>query len=137
MNPPVTDRRLRVVLVEDDDELRDLIREALEARGYTVISLEDGLELLDYVGMAVTFEDPLRAPRPDLILSDVRMPGTSVFDVLSNIRRVNASCPVVLMSAFADAECLQQAAQSGANTLMAKPVDLEALMECVESLLPA
>jgi CheY-like chemotaxis protein len=123
----------RILLAEDDDELRDLIQQSLEESQYRVIALEDGFELIDY--LVLVRESP-HVPRPDLILSDVNMPGRTALDVLEQMRASELGCPIVLISAFADDEMRQRAVGLGATILLDKPVDPTVLVPVVRALVP-
>jgi DNA-binding NtrC family response regulator len=67
------------------------------------------------------------SPVPDIIVSDIRMPGFSGIDVLSAIRRVDLQVPVILITGFGSAEVAAEAQQLGAASLFTKPFDLDDL----------
>jgi DNA-binding response OmpR family regulator len=115
----------RVLLAEDDDEMRDILAEALRARGYHVIEASNGPELRDWLRRAQAeqgFEPP-----PDLIISDVRMPGISGLEVLSWLRQRDWSTPVILITAFGDLDAHQEAERLGA-TMFDKPLAVDSLV---------
>ncbi len=117
--------RPRVFLAEDDDDLRGALTQFLEAEGYEVLALQDGRALLERLGAALLAE-PER-DRPDVVLTDVRMPGATGLGVLERIRERGATMPVVLMSAFGDPEMKREAEALGATAFLAKPLDFPAL----------
>ena len=114
----------RVLLAEDNGELRELLQRALELDGYEVIGFADGTTLVDYLG------DALRAQSdtivPDIIVSDIRMPGFSGMDVLAALRRADLEVPVILITAFGNEEIEAEARRLGAS-LFIKPFDLDDL----------
>ena len=125
--------RRRILLAEDDDDLRELLQAWL-GEEYLVVCVEDGFELLDYFSLTHG-EHPV--PPPDLIVSDVCMPGMSGIEVLNQLRGQHVDCPVVLMSAFADEKTRTRALESGATMFIEKPVDLAYLVETVRRLIPS
>lgn len=131
MMPPLPSepRPLRILLAEDDDEMRALLTLALARAGYAVVALEDGFELADYVALTQVCGGPLLPP--DVILSDVRMPGRTGLEVLAQAHAAGLSCPVILLSAFADDETRTEARRLGVCAVLDKPVDLEVLRDTV------
>lgn len=123
----------RVLLAEDDPEMRRMMAGALRRRGYEVQETGDGRELVEALVRAVTGADELR---PHLIISDVRMPGHSGLEVLARLRRVDLATPVILITAFGDARTHEEARRLGASTLLDKPFDLDDLCGAVQSLAP-
>ncbi len=113
--------RPRVLLAEDDDVLRDTLVEELLAKGYEVRLASNGVELTDAVLEAVQG----RAPVPDAIVSDVRMPSASGLEVLELLRHYDWRIPVVLTTAFPEHELEVEALRLGAENVLEKPLDLE------------
>lgn len=126
---PSEPRPLRILLAEDDDEMRALLTLTLARAGYAVVALEDGFELSDYVELTQVCGGPLQPP--DVILSDVRMPGRNGLEVLVQAQASGLSCPVILLSSFADEETRETARRLGARAFLDKPVDLELLTATV------
>lgn len=118
-----------MVVAEDDDELRMLVASLLAHDGFEVVQVRNGNELLDYV-----HRSGAAAEGPDLILSDICMPGATGIDVLSQLQREHISTPVVLMTAFPDPGIALQADTLGAVTLVAKPFELDDLRMIVLNL---
>ncbi|QRN98831.1 response regulator [Archangium violaceum] len=129
---PTEPRPPRILLAEDDDEMRALLTLTLARAGYAVVALEDGFELSDYVLLTQVCGGPLLAP--DLILSDVRMPGRTGLEVLVQVQACGLACPVVILSAFADGETREEARRLGVNAVLDKPVDLEELKATLHAL---
>ncbi|RKG97623.1 response regulator [Corallococcus sp. CA053C] len=122
-------RPVRILVAEDDDAMRALLVRTLSRAGYVVVEVEDGYELGDYLAM-MRGQGGTLAPL-DLIVSDVRMPGRTGLEALERLRDQGVSCPVLLLSAFADAETHAEALRLGARQLLDKPVDLDVLKEAV------
>jgi DNA-binding response OmpR family regulator len=129
--PPVHEPP-RVLVAEDDAEMRRLVCEVLREDGYEVISVPDGGRLL--VTLAHEFVDDGGVGLVDLVVSDVRMPVCSGMQILEQIRAVQWRMPFILMSAFGDAASRQHARVLGA-LLFDKPFDLDDLRTAVASLL--
>jgi DNA-binding response OmpR family regulator len=116
----------KILVVEDDDETRELLRMALERRGYAVFTAEDG------VG---GFEEAMRC-RPDLIVTDVTMP---VADGVHLVRRVRdtpevAATPILITTGFGSGNATFTLAQ-GATAYEPKPINPESFMATVERLI--
>src|ERR1700683_5455058 len=106
-----------ILLVEDKAELRAMLRKALERAGYNVEEAPDGNSAIEKV----------RGRRYLLVLSDLKLPGSSGLDVLRESRKVEATLPVILMTAFGSVEEAVTAMKEGAFDFIQKPVDLDHL----------
>ncbi len=122
----------RVLVAEDDADMRRLVSEALRQDGYDVTALADGGRLL--VSLAHEFVDNNGAELPDLLLSDVRMPICTGMQILEQLRGAHCRIPVILMTAFGDTATRDHARTLGA-LLFDKPFDLDDLRTAVASLL--
>jgi CheY-like chemotaxis protein len=117
-----------VLLVDDDDRVRELVRVTLEMEGYSVQEAASAEE-----GMAAIEER-----KPDLVLLDVMMPHVDGWEMLRRIQeRYGAGAiPVVMFSGQVDEEAQRQAASSGARGFVGKPFDLQSLVEQTKSIVP-
>jgi two-component system KDP operon response regulator KdpE len=117
------------VLIADDDELfRMIIKDELLASGYDVIEAADGAQALEALASAA---DGAQAA-PDLVILDVRMPGYSGLGILSVMRRFTRKRPATLVvTAFRDASVDAFATNLGAMRVFHKPVDPEELVAAV------
>jgi CheY-like chemotaxis protein len=120
---------LRVVLAEDDDEMRTMLSALMRAEGYDVVEARHGIELLELVESMVLRSDGEAIV--EMIVSDVRLPGMTGLRAIAQLRRSDWNTPVVLISAFADAETRAEAARLGA-IMLEKPFDLHELMWLVQ-----
>ncbi len=112
----------RILLAEDDDEMRRLLADALRDEGYFVEEARDGTELMERVRSAAMQWDG-RAP-VDLVISDIRMPGFSGLDVLRSLRDEDWSIPVILITAFGDEDTHRTAREYGATMVLDKPFEM-------------
>jgi DNA-binding response OmpR family regulator len=120
----------RVMVAEDDPEMRRLVADALRKDGYEVVEVPNGGRML----VQVT-DECFRASMPtiDLIVSDVRMPVCSGLEIVRAIRDSGWMVPVILMTAFGDDETRDRAAAMNA-LLFDKPFQLDDLRTAVLSL---
>jgi DNA-binding NtrC family response regulator len=111
-----------ILLVEDKDSLRTMLRLALEAQGHTVIEARDQIEAVA----------ALQAARPGVVLSDLRLPNGDGFGVLRAAKELDPELPVIVMTAFGSIQDAVSAMKEGALDFLAKPVDPDHLLLMVE-----
>ena len=104
-----------LLLVEDKNELRAMLRKALERAGYAVDEAPDGAAAIQKI----------RARRYMLVITDLKMPGASGLDVLRETKQADATIPVLLLTAFGSVEEAVTAMKEGAFDFLQKPVDLD------------
>lgn len=120
----------RVLVAEDDPDMRRLIATSLRMAGNKVVEATDGIDVLDR--METTIRD-LCPDAFDVIVSDINMPGLSGLDVLAALRCTHWTTPVVLITAFGDEETRAEARELGAAAVLDKPLDPEALRSAVRA----
>jgi len=129
---PKLDRPARIVVAEDDFEMRRLVADCLRKEGYEVHEVADGAELL------LRIEDSFilrRVPAPvDLFVTDIRMPVYTGLEIVSGLREAGMHVPVVIMTAFGNPETRERAEALGA-VLLDKPFKMEVLRAVVRRLL--
>jgi PAS domain S-box-containing protein len=110
----------RVLLADDNSDLRDYVARLLRSQGWTVDAVTDGLTALQTA----------RARVPDLVLTDVMMPGLDGFALLRELRNDprTANVPVVVLSARAGEESRVEGAASGADDYLVKPFSAQELV---------
>ena len=111
-----------ILLVEDKDSLRRVLRLTLENAGYSVAEAIDARAALNEIATS----------RHRLILTDLRMPNGSGLDVLRSARAADADVPVIVMTAFGSIDEAVQAMKDGAHDFLQKPVDSNHLLLLVE-----
>src|SRR5271156_1367044 len=111
-----------LLLVEDKNELRAMLRKALERAGYAVDEAPDGTTAIQKV----------RARRYLMVITDLKMPGASGLDVLRESKSADATIPVLLLTAFGSVEEAVSAMKEGAFDFLQKPVDLDHLKLLVQ-----
>jgi CheY-like chemotaxis protein len=120
LNPPP-----RVLIAEDDEEIRWGLAELLESRGCVVFEAQNGTQLLDYLASSMLLSK-LR-PIPDVIVSDIRMPGFNGLSILEGLRGAGWMTAFILLTAFGDEATRERALAMGATAFLDKPIDLERL----------
>jgi DNA-binding NtrC family response regulator len=111
-----------ILLVEDKDSLRTMLRHALEAQGHSVIEARDEAEAVQ----------ALRSTRPGVVLSDLRLPHGDGFGVLRAAKEIDPELPVIVMTAYGSIQDAVAAMRDGALDFLAKPVDPDHLLLMVE-----
>lgn len=121
------DKKIRILIIDDDVGFRDLLRIHLTAAGYQVQIAEDG----------VTGGRALLAQTPDLVVSDLNMPFLDGFQLLSLLQAdaETASIPVILLSGRSDGDTMAKAVELGAADYLTKPVTRDQLLESIEACL--
>ena len=118
--------RARVLVVDDDDELRALIRRALEREGHDVVDHPRGDGVL-----------PLLESQPfDAVILDREIPGVSGLDLLPVLRRQHPETPVIFITAFGGARLASHVLRIGAARYLEKPFRLGEVVEAVRLVAP-
>ena len=121
----------RLLLAEDDFELRELLACVLRADGHEVVEARDGNELWELL----SGQSAAEGGGFELVVSDVRMPGLTAFDVLTKLQRAAAETPVILITAFGDQTTHLRALRLGASRVFDKPFDCDDLRDAVHETL--
>jgi two-component system, response regulator, stage 0 sporulation protein F len=116
---------LRLVLAEDDDQIREPLSQILALDGFEVTAVPDGEMLVDHLSRCDAFER-----RPDVIVTDHRMPGYSGVEVLEGLRDAGWRIPVIVVTAYGP-EVTPLARALGAFAVLQKPIDLDDLRTAV------
>ncbi|MDP1568889.1 MAG: sigma-54 dependent transcriptional regulator [Vicinamibacterales bacterium] len=111
-----------ILIVEDKDSLRTMLRHALEAQGHEVVEARDEPEAIA----------ALHATEPSIVLSDLRLPSGDGFGVLRAAKDADLDLAVIVMTAYGSIEDAVAAMKEGALDFLAKPVDPEHLLLLVE-----
>ena len=115
----------RILVIEDDETVRDVLRSFLSSRKFDVSLAENGETGLDMA----------RAEKFDLILTDLVMPGITGMDVLKEVTTAATGVPVIVMTAFGTVQTAVEAMRSGAFDYVTKPFNLDELMIVLEKAL--
>ncbi len=112
----------KVLVVDDDQESRDLLSEVLEANGYAVEAVADGIE----ARKALSRDADCR-----IVIADLRMPNETGMDLLRKLRKENSKHEIILMSSFISGAERKAAKALGAHALLDKPFRFTELLQVV------
>lgn len=128
----------RVLIVEDNDDDYEVTFRALEEAGLKnpVIRCDNGDDVLDYMAGDDMYADKTKFPRPGLILLDLNIPGANGRDVLAEIRATELwkLIPVIVFTTSDDPKDIQHCYDSGANSYIRKPVDIDRFFNAISTL---
>ena len=118
---------VKVLLVDDEDSLRKVMRDLLERDGYSVSEARDGVQALDQIDRV----------GPDIIVLDLNLPGLDGYGVLSHLRSrpATASIPVIVLTAKGDEDNEVRVFELGADDFLTKPFRARALSARLEAVL--
>ena len=116
---------LKILIAEDDRELRQLFTHVLTRQGYTVRGVSDGQEALD----------ALDADYYDLIISDIMMPVLDGYELVRQLRETGSTTPVLMITAKDAFDDMRQGFLSGTDDYMVKPVNVNEMVLRVQALL--
>ena len=124
----MTDRTLRLLLVEDHEEIWDFLSRRLKRRGYEVSVATDGQE----------GADKARAEKPDILLLDMNLPTLDGWSVARQLKAEagTAGIPIIALTAHAMSGDREKALAAGCDDYHPKPIDFARLVSQIEALLP-
>ncbi|MBO1299328.1 MULTISPECIES: response regulator transcription factor [unclassified Enterococcus] len=115
----------RILLVEDDERLKQLYQSVLERAGFLIFAVTNGVEALKQ----------LESTQVDMIITDIMMPAMDGYELLATLRNSRIETPVLIITAKADFEDKKKGFQLGTDDYMTKPVDVNEMVLRVEALL--
>ena len=125
-------RRTKILVIDDDESLRRVLEYNLAQEGYAVLTAASGEQGLDH----------LRKEGADLVVTDVRMAGMDGLRVMEEVRKLDPSIQVIILTAFGTIETAIQAIRQGADDYVTKPfalaeISLLVASSCAEAQPPA
>ena len=120
----MTESQKRILIVDDDDDIRELLEFDVRSSGYFVDTASDGME-----GLNKALNNSY-----DLILLDVMMPKMNGFDVCKNIRNAKLSIPILMLTAKAEVDDRVEGLDAGADDYLTKPFAMKELLARVKAL---
>jgi DNA-binding response OmpR family regulator len=115
----------RILVVEDDDEMRSLLRDFIEDEGYEVDSVNNGSE---------AFRKLVKEPF-DLVITDIRMPGLTGLDILPGMRKLQPEVSIIVITAFGSEEVHRRAFEKGATAYLEKPIHFNKLRTLIHEMI--
>ncbi len=118
--------KFTILLTDDNGEFAQNLSDILELKGYTVLIASDGFRALDIIK-----ESPV-----DLILMDIKMPVMNGVETFKKIKQITPITPVIMLTAFALEELIQESLREGAFACLKKPIDFDELFATIENAIP-
>lgn len=125
--PQENDRRQTILVADDHEDTRVILRHYFEAMGYDVLEAHDGEQTLA----------SLQGSHPDAVVLDIQMPRMDGIEVLRAVRGNGALCDIKILalSAHALSDEVRQIREAGADAYLAKPADPKAVLDAVRALM--
>lgn len=117
-------KELKILLVEDEESLARLLKEAIGDSFHSFTIAKDGVE-----GMEL-----FKKIKPDIVITDIMMPRKSGLEMAREIREVNTNIPIIVLSAFSEKEKLFGAIDAGVSKYFLKPYHAEDILEYINSI---
>lgn len=114
----------RILIIEDDEEMRSLLKEFLDEEGYETDSVDNGSEAYRRL-VKEAF---------DLIITDIRMPGLTGLDILPGVRKLQPEAFIIVMTAFGSEEVYHKVLEKGATAYLEKPIHLDHLRNLIQEM---
>ncbi|UCE17885.1 MAG: sigma-54-dependent Fis family transcriptional regulator [Gemmatimonadota bacterium] len=114
-----------VLVIDDEESMCDFLRIMLEREGFTVQMETDGRKAFEVVG----------GKRFDVVITDIRMPGTHGLEILQRVKEIDRTVPVIVMTAYGTKEAAIEALNAGASFFIEKPFKKRELMAYVDRVL--
>jgi DNA-binding NtrC family response regulator len=115
----------RILVIEDDEEMRSLLEDFLKDEGYEADSANNGSEAFHKLA-----QEPF-----DLLITDIRMPGLTGLDILSAVKKFQLEMPVIVITAFGGEEVYRRSMVRGADGYLEKPVHFHKLRSLIHELI--
>jgi len=115
----------RILVIEDDEEMRSLLKDFLLGEGFEPDSVNNGSEAFRRLA-----KEPF-----DLIITDVRMPGLTGLDILPGIKKLQPESPIIVITAFGTEEVHRRAIERGATAYLEKPIHFHKLKTMIHEII--
>jgi two-component system, OmpR family, response regulator len=117
---------LRVLVVDDEPDIRTVVRATLERHGCAVAEAESGRKVVSYA----------RKHRADIVLLDITMPGVDGYEALAALQGNKRTCdiPIAMLTAMSDMSAIQRAIDAGATGYLTKPFSVDLLYPQMEAI---
>lgn len=117
----------RVLIIEDDEEMRSLLKDFFVEEGFETDSISNGFDALGILTQKIF----------DLVVTDVRMPGLTGLDILPRIKKIQPEVAIVVITAFGTEEVRRKAFERGANAYLEKPIHFQELRGLIHDVILA
>ena len=119
----MTDKDIRILVVDDSQESREICQRVLQREGYGVQSVDDAKKALD----------ELKGTRFNLVITDLKMPEMDGMSLLKKVKGIDPEICVIVMTGYPDEESKAKAIELGASGYLTKPLDVSELVTAVKS----
>ncbi len=116
---------IRIIIIDDDEEMRSLLKDFFEGEGFETDSANSGAEAMRR----------LSENHFDLVITDIRMPGLTGLDILPRIRRLKPEVPIVVMTAHGSDDVRRRSLERGATIYLEKPIPLSKLKTVIHEVM--
>ena len=116
----------KVLVIDDEDVIRETIRKQLDGSGFEIIEAEDGQQGIDLLN---TLDNPLTV---DVIICDIRMPKINGIEAIAYFRKEYPSTPIIVLTGYPDVTLATDLLKQGVTDYLTKPVDKQSLVEVVK-----
>jgi DNA-binding NtrC family response regulator len=121
--PQATSRRLDILVVDDEVNVGNLLRDALVRHGHRVVTFTDGQRAVQEAARR-SF---------DVVFLDIRMPGMNGLQTLKALHRLLPKATVIMITGYAESELVDESLESGAFVCLSKPLSIFEVVEMVQS----
>jgi DNA-binding response OmpR family regulator len=115
----------RILIIEDDDEMRSLLKDFFEEDGFEIDSVSNGSDAFRILVRELF----------DLVITDIRMPGLTGLDILPGIRKLQPEAPIIVITAFGSEEIHRRAMERGATAYLEKPLHFHELRTMIHEII--
>ncbi len=115
----------KILIVDDEDSLRTLVRHELEHQGFEATEVSSGAEALSF----------LAANEVDVVILDIKMPEMGGMDVLQRIREDDLARKVIMLTGVGELKIARECLELGASDFMSKPFEMHNLVSCINRVL--
>ncbi len=119
-------KEIKILLVEDEENLARLLKDAIGDNFYSFTIAKDGVEGVEL----------FKKIKPDIVITDIMMPRLSGLDMAKELKKINPSIPIIILSAFSEKEKLFGAIDVGVTKYFLKPFDTDELLEYIGTIAP-
>ena len=127
MHPRVESSKEKILFVDDDPELRSIVRDQLISLGYDIDEAEDGIVAMGKI----------QSHSYDLLLLDITMPGKSGLEVLKFVKEHSPECRVIMLTGVVGLSVAIESLKLGADDYITKPYKMDYLMNSIKKVLEA
>jgi len=115
----------RILIIEDDEEMRSLLKDFFEEEGFEIDSVSNGSDAFRILVRELF----------DLVITDHRMPGLTGLDILPGIKKLQPETPIIVITAFGSKEVHHRAMERGATAYLEKPLHFHELRTMIHEII--